>query len=295
MNSRAPKVTVVIPCYNHAHYLPECLGSLRAQTETAWEAIVVDDRSPDAADIVKQVEAFADPRVRIAHHAENKGLGGSRNTGFRDAKTELVLTLDADDLLTEDCLASLVPVAEEHPELDLVYGDYQLFGDSDELLEFPGPPEGIPVLRAEHTLPGAGSLMRKSFWELHGGYDESEILRKGREDFEFYVRSSSSASGVRFRRVPKPFYLYRLYDTSMSFACKLYDDEIARYTYTKHRAAFDEHGETKRYLCRAHQNAAFAAKDRGMRGRALRNSFAAWRLIPSRGRLKAMAGSLLLR
>ena len=288
-------MTVVIPCYNHAHYLPECLGSLREQTFDDWHAIVIDDTSPDGEDILARVAEFDDPRVRVHRHERNKGLGGSRNTGFSLAETEFVVTLDADDKLTPTALEKLSKAALEDPDLDLVFGDYQLFGDDDELLQFPGPPAGTPVLRAEHTLPGAGSLMRRSFWQRQGGYDEAEILRKGREDFEFYVRASSSREGVRFRRIPETFYLYRLYRTSMSFACKLVDDEIAQYIYGKHRKAFDDHGETRRFLCRAYQNAAYAARDRGQRLRAVKNGLRAWLQIPSKRRFKDALAPLVRR
>lgn len=287
----SPRATIVVPCYNHAHFLEECLRSLVAQTEERWEALVIDDASPDGDEIAAVVERVGDPRVRVIRHARNKGLGGSRNTGFAAAACDLVLTIDADDKLVPEALASLLPALEADPELDLVYGDYQLFGRDEQVLVFPGPPDGRPVLRAEHTLPGAGSLMRRPFWERVGRYDEAEVLRRGREDFEFYVRASGQ--GIRFRRVPGAFYLYRIHHTSMSFACKLHDDEIAAYIYAKHRALFDAGGESARFLCLASQNAATAAHERGLRGRALRNAWRAWRLIPSRGRLKACARTLV--
>jgi len=133
--------------------------------------------------------------------------------------------------------------------------------------------------------------MRRSFWRRVGGYDEAEILRKGREDFGFYVRAFTP--GVRFLRIPEAFYLYRLYDSSMSFACRLHDDEIAAYIHGKHRTLFDAAGESRRFLCLAHQSAAHAAEERGMRSRAFRNAFLAWRLIPSRKRFRAALRSLL--
>ena len=291
MKDAVQPVTFVVPCYNHAHFLEECLRSLVAQQDERWAAIVVDDASPDGHEIQRVVAKVGDPRVSVVRHERNKGLGGSRNTGFAAARGELVLTLDADDKLTSDCLSELRPAIESDPELDLVFGDYQLFGRDEDVLTFPGPPPGQPVLRAEHTLPGAGSLMRKSFWKRVGGYDEADVLRRGREDFEFYVRASGG--GVRFLRVPKAFYLYRIHHSSMSFACKLYDDEIAGYIYAKHRELFDRAGETTRYLCLAHQRAAQAAQQLDMKGRAVRNAWRAWRLIPSRGRLKGVLRSFL--
>lgn len=281
-----PRVTFVVPCYNHAHFLEECLRSLLAQTEARWEAIVVDDASPDGAEIARVVLRVDDARVRVVRHQENKGLGGSRNTGFAAARAALVLTLDADDKLEPDCAATLLAALEADPALDVAFGDYRLFGRDDAVLAFPGPPDGRPVLRAEHTLPGAGSLMRRALWERVGGYDEAPVLRLGREDFELWVRAS--AQGLRFRRVPRALYLYRIHHASMSFACKLHDDAIAGYIHAKHRALFEAAGESRRYLCLAHQNAAHAAHQRGLKALSLRSAWRAWRLAPSRARLKAL-------
>ena len=86
-----PEVTIVIPCFRQAHYLNECLSSLKAQTFAGWRAIVVDDHSPIEDQIRKVVEDFGDPRVRLVRHEKNGGLGASRNTGFRLSETELVL------------------------------------------------------------------------------------------------------------------------------------------------------------------------------------------------------------
>ncbi len=287
----APRVTVVIPCYNQAQYLEECLESLRAQTFPHWEAVVVDDASPDGEEIQKVVERFRDPRVRIVRHPKNKGLAGSRNTGFRESRPELVYPLDADDKIAPDCLEVLVGALERDPGVDCAFGDVQLFGRRDEIVSFAGPEPGAKLVHGQDTIPGAGTMMRRKLWERLGGYDENEILRNGREDFEFWIRAFEV--GCRFQRVERPTYLYRITHSSMNVTCRLHDHEIARYIYEKHRRLFDESGESNLFLSHWHRKAAEASYERGMRARAFRLAYRAWRHIPERSRFRFMLRTLV--
>ncbi|HED65575.1 MAG TPA: glycosyltransferase [Planctomycetes bacterium] len=279
-----PIVTVVVPCYRQAHFLTECLESIQAQTLPNWRAIVVDDASPDGGAIAKVVEEIGDPRIRLIRHEENRGLGGSRNTGIRAAETEYVYPLDSDDRITPDCLERLVGELEADPTLDCAYADVQLFGRLTYVLEFPGPPEGRPMVRTEHTIPGAGTMLRKSFWEKVGGYDEADVLRSGREDFEFWVRAF--AAGCNAKRLLEPVYEYRILHASMSVNCRRQDDAIAAYIYEKHRALFDETGEANGFLCSWYEQASYANYIVGDRRRAFDLALRSFRKAPSRRRLK---------
>lgn len=283
------QVTIVIPCFRQAHYLKECLSSLAAQTLPAWKAIVVDDHSPDEDQIRKVIEKFDDPRVRLVRHEKNGGLGASRNTGFRLADTDFVLPLDSDDKLLPDCLEALVPALSADGELDCAFPNVQKFGRSNDLTEFHGPPPGKKVTRVEHTLPGAGTLMRKAFWERVGGYDECDTLRRGREDFEFWIRAFDQ--GCNAVHVDKPTYLYRISHTSMATKCAYFDNEVFSYIHGKHRAMFDAEGETKTFLSTGFDSAAFASHHEGNRKRALSMAFRAWKTSPSATRAKAIARS----
>ncbi len=285
------RATVVVPCYNQSHFLAECLNSVRAQTLDAWEVVVVDDSSPDGDDIARVVRELDDARIRLVRHETNSGLGGARNTGIREARTEYVLPLDADDRIRPGCLEALVGALDADAAIDCAFADVQLFGRLDEVLAFPGPPPGKPMLRAEHTIPGAGTMMRKALWERLGGYDEADILRLGREDFEFWVRAFEQ--GCTFKRLLEPLYEYRILHSSMNVACRLRDDEIADYIYGKHRELFDRNGETKDFLCFWLSKAARASYLSDQRKRAFQLSMRAWRMQPSRARLEGSVRALL--
>ncbi len=285
------RVTVVIPCTNQAQFLEECLKSVQAQTYPHWEAVVVDDGSPDGDDVGRVLERLDDPRVRLVRHEMNRGLGASRNTGIREARTEYVLPLDSNDRITAHCLESLVGVLEADPALDCAYADVRLFGRVDQIVGFPGPPPGQRLLRAEHTIPGAGTMMRKALWERLGGYDEADVLRMGREDLEFWIRAF--ATGCKPKRLSDPLYEHRIVHSTVNEYCRLKDDEIADYIYTKHKELFDQAGEAENFLSVGLGKAARASYLRGRRWRAFKLSMRAWRMAPSRSRFAGGARALL--
>src|ERR1041385_3866377 len=93
MNS--PKVSVIIPTYNHAEYLPEAIQSVLEQTYPDFELLIVNDGSTDHTGEV--VQQFTDPRIHYLEQ-ENRGATAARNTGICASSGELIALLDADDL-----------------------------------------------------------------------------------------------------------------------------------------------------------------------------------------------------
>ena len=91
-----PLISVIVPCYNQAQYLDECLQPVLDQTYTDWECIIVNDGSPDHTEEVAKKWLKKDPRFKYIHK-ENGGLSSARNAGITQAKGEWVLPLDADD------------------------------------------------------------------------------------------------------------------------------------------------------------------------------------------------------
>jgi glycosyltransferase involved in cell wall biosynthesis len=91
-------VSVVIPCYNQAHFLSEAIESVASQTYEPTETIVVDDGSTDDTSHVADVHG-----VRCVRQ-ENRGLAEARNTGLRASSGDMLLFLDADDLLAPDAI-----------------------------------------------------------------------------------------------------------------------------------------------------------------------------------------------
>lgn len=116
-----PLVTVIIPCYNHAAYLPDAIESVLAQTYPKIEVIVVNDGSADDTEaVVKQY-----PRVRYVYQ-ENQGLSAARNTGIGASQGAFLVFLDADDLLYTHAVAYNIHQLMNQPELAFVSGAYDL-------------------------------------------------------------------------------------------------------------------------------------------------------------------------
>ncbi|MFZ4616961.1 MAG: glycosyltransferase family 2 protein [Rectinemataceae bacterium] len=97
--SAMPDISIVIPYYNAIEYLVDCLDSLDSQTFAKWEAIVVEDASPNKDETATVISKLDDPRITLVRHAENRGAGAARNTGFKAARSGLLLPLDSDDML----------------------------------------------------------------------------------------------------------------------------------------------------------------------------------------------------
>jgi len=201
-------VSIIIPCYNHAQFLPEAIDSALAQTYPSIEVVVVNDGSPDNTTEVCRHYAG---RILCVDQT-NKGLAEARNAGIRAAHGEFILPLDADDKLLPDSLARLVPVLQSSSEIGFVYGHRYLFSNdadgnridpqdwrtrdwdsrivdtyirhSDGLLEFSAPDWNEEQMLIRNDV-SCTILFRKSDWKLTGGYS-TEFMR-GLEDWDFYL------------------------------------------------------------------------------------------------------------
>jgi glycosyltransferase involved in cell wall biosynthesis len=126
--SGAERVSVVSPAYNVAPYIAETLNSVFAQTRPAFEVIVVNDGSPDTAELEEILRPFRDRIVYLKQ--KNRGLSGARNTGIRAATGDLIALLDGDDLWMPQYIETQTEFLRSHPEYDLVYCNAELFGNS---------------------------------------------------------------------------------------------------------------------------------------------------------------------
>lgn len=100
----SPRISIIIPAYNAAAFLPQCLDSIFSQEYTDFEVIVIDDGSTD--DTAALLEHYHLAKVI---HQENQGMSTARNRGIDEAKGEYILFVDSDDLLTGGALATLAP------------------------------------------------------------------------------------------------------------------------------------------------------------------------------------------
>jgi glycosyltransferase involved in cell wall biosynthesis len=256
-------VTVVIPHYDQPQYLDECLRSLLAQTFQDWEAIVVDDVST-MGDTGQTISRLGDKRIRLIRHEYNRGLGAARNTGFRAASSPFILPVDADDCLHPEFLEATVHILLEHPEVDCVHTEFQLFGNSSQIWRFEirSPREMLE----EQWIPGPGTLMRKSLWSSIGGYSEVPELI-GNDDWEFWIRA------IRHKITPiklsRALYLYRRHSDSMSVTgLQDRDYQTREIIYRLHKDFFDQYNAGAQFISEGYLNSSVASLRRGKRLRA---------------------------
>ncbi|HEY0546864.1 MAG TPA: glycosyltransferase family A protein [Pyrinomonadaceae bacterium] len=123
-----PAVSVIIPAYEVAPYINEALDSVLAQEFKDYEIIVINDGSPDTAELERVLEPYREHLVYLKQN--NRGAAAARNAGLYVARGEFVAFLDADDFWQPDFLASQMEFLKAHEACDLVYADARLFGET---------------------------------------------------------------------------------------------------------------------------------------------------------------------
>lgn len=105
-----PLVSVVVPTFNLARYLPRCIESVLGQTYRDWEMVVVDDASDD--DTAEVVNRYPDRRIRLLRNLRNRGLPATLNRGYRSARGRYICDVDEDDWLSSTSLEARVEALE---------------------------------------------------------------------------------------------------------------------------------------------------------------------------------------
>jgi glycosyltransferase involved in cell wall biosynthesis len=207
-----PKVSVVIPCYNHGDFLMETLDSLKAQTFADFEIIVVNDGSTDAMtfDLLQNLKL---EKTRVIHVA-NRGVSAARNRGITEASGDYILPLDADDKIGPSYIELAVNVLEARPEVAVVYFERVLFGEragADQLQDY--APKTILIDNCIYA-----ALFRKADWKIVGGFSESMVY--GWEDWDFWI--SLSELGKLVVKIPEPLFFYRVRSSSRDHSLRLH-------------------------------------------------------------------------
>lgn len=187
-----PALTIVTPCFNGAPHLDALFESLRAQTLTDFEQIVVDDGSTDASASIVERQMARDPRVRLVRQA-NAGVTRARKAGYRAAAptSRYVYFLDVDDLLEPDMLRVMVDYLDGHPAVGLAYCAYTCIDAEGRALpdhvlprhaktrfgvrELPPDEPETPLLSIYCWAPvmESVSVLRRSVYDRTEGWDES--------------------------------------------------------------------------------------------------------------------------
>lgn len=215
--AREPSVSVIIPAYMVAPYIAATLDSVLAQSFKDYEVVVVNDGSPDTAELEHALAPYLE-RITYARQ-ENLGAGAARNHGLRLARGRFVAFLDGDDLWLPDFLSEMVALAESDAGYDLVYPDALLFGDSPlagTRYTETNPSEGaltLESLLAERcNVITSGVLARRQPIMEVGLFDES---LKNSQDFDLWARLAKRP-GARMTYSTSVLLHHRKHRTSLS-------------------------------------------------------------------------------
>jgi glycosyltransferase involved in cell wall biosynthesis len=206
-----PTISIIMPLYNSGAYLTEAIESIVAQTYTEWELIIVNDSSTDNGPAIAQEWAEKDLRITVITNTNPKGLAGAINSGLAAARGAYIARADGDDINVPDRFAIQLKFLKEHPEIDIVGGWYETFG------------EGLPrIVRKHPTRPVTIAwkfLTNTYFCHPTTMYRRSVLADvpqypyTGSEDFGFFSQAIHTHQGAN---IPRVLLHYRQHQTNYS-------------------------------------------------------------------------------
>lgn len=200
-----PKVSVVIPCFNHGKYIDGAVESILKQTYQDFEIIIVDDGSDDLF-TRERLSRYKHPKIEVMR-IKNTGVSGARNIGIKRAKGKYILTLDADDNFHSKFLERAVKILHRNPKVGVVTSIVQELGLRKRIW-YPKGGDIRNFLTFNNCLSNA--LFRKKCWEEVGGYDNR--MTEGYEDWNFWI--AITQRGWVVYTIEEALSFYRIHDYS---------------------------------------------------------------------------------
>ncbi len=201
-----PLVSVIMPTYNRADYLPYAIKSVLGQTYQELELHIINDGSTDNTDEV--VESFASDK-RVRYHCQiNKGQSAARNVGIEKSRGEYICLLDSDNLWVDDKLEIQLKYFIENPDADIIYGDGQSIDEhgrdiaTQPIKRYSGHITAS-LLISNYISNNTAICKSRCFREM-GSFDEN--LRYA-EDYDLWLRFSTK---YKFKYTPRIYTKYRV-------------------------------------------------------------------------------------
>lgn len=223
-------VSIIIPCYNQAKFLPDALQSVIEQDYENWECIIVNDGSIDETENIAGQWCNKDIRFKY-FYKENGGLSSARNFGIKKSNSEYILTLDSDDKFDKTFISKALKAITDDPKTGIVSCWGRRFVGEKFYDVFKPKGGNLEKFLFQNAAIG-NSLFRKKCWIEVDGFDEN--MKKGYEDWEFYIRVCKNNWDVHI--IQETLFFYRQHKISMRIeAINKFDKEIKFYIFTKHR------------------------------------------------------------
>jgi hypothetical protein len=197
-----PKVSIILTCYNYGHFLPQSLDCALGQTWDNLEVVLVDDGSTDNTPEIAADYAARYPDRLVYLRQENSGQPAiARNNGVAMSTGELILCLDADDLIEPPMVEECVGWLRKHPDASIVYSCAHNFGARDDI--HVSQDYNFATLILKNHMPYC-SLYKREVWENLGGYRTNV---RGCEDWDFWI--AAGGLGYFATMIPRVFFHYR--------------------------------------------------------------------------------------
>lgn len=149
-----PRVSVIVPSYNHRPYLGECIDSVLEQDFVDWELVIVDDCSSDGSFQLLQDYASRDARIRVFQNSQNMGAYATEQAALDQSTGPLVAVLNSDDLWRPSKLSKQVALLEKHPKASFCYVLGSASGAEGDLqYGFENPHGDWPIAEVQDLVP----------------------------------------------------------------------------------------------------------------------------------------------
>jgi glycosyltransferase involved in cell wall biosynthesis/Tfp pilus assembly protein PilF/SAM-dependent methyltransferase len=245
-NSVRGTVSVVIPCYNYARFLPDAVHSVIAQVYQDFEIIIVNDGSTDdtrevAENLIAQYSTHPAGagynRMRLVNQ-QNQGLSAARNNGIRESLGKYILPLDADDVIHPMFLAETVKVLDENSTIGFVYTDVEYFGDEHKarMTSKSWVKEYDFKTLCRTNILCYCCLYRRSIWEEVGGYNPNMLWTY--EDWDYSI--SMGEAGWQGHHLARPLFHLRLRSGSKLSNAEVHDADLRAIIVVNHPALYSE-------------------------------------------------------
>ncbi|MCF8342692.1 MAG: glycosyltransferase [Chitinophagaceae bacterium] len=208
-------LSFIIPCFNHGHYLSDCLNSIYLQSNPNWEAIIVNDGSTDDSLTIINKWVAKDNRFYFINKP-NGGLSSARNEGILNAKGKVFCFLDSDDCILPGMCDIILKSINDHKNINIFQSSYRyIYGVNKEVLRVVNP-------EIRKTL--FPDILTFNFGPIHSFFFRREVFAhvnyfdcslKSAEDWDFLIRvMKSGINDIYF--IDKVLVDYRIDDNSMS-------------------------------------------------------------------------------
>lgn len=238
--SYRPLVSVLMANYNNGDFISDAIESVKKQTVTDWELVIVDDGSSDNSVKLISEHLLNDKRIRLYKNDRNRGCGFTKRRCVEEAKGELLTFLDPDDIISPVALEKLAPYHKKFPDCAIVYSTLYVCNDRLDVIgksKIAGP---IPAGCSHAALPWSGpkishlALFKHQHYAITKGID-SQLKRAVDQDLYHKLEEVGSCIFV-----DEPLYYYRHNSNSISLGknhtnAKYWEYRVFQNTYKRRR------------------------------------------------------------